>query len=107
MNSNFGNTREDIQSYARILNLIVHFELNNIIVLRYAVDSCRRFLKKKTTEISSGKELLKMFSKLSHAYPEDYPSIFKKSYTEIFPQPSAQTQDYIDIKGWLEEKIGR
>jgi hypothetical protein len=105
MNSNFGNTREDIQSYARILNLIVHFELNNIIVLRYAVDSCRRFLKKKTTEISSGKELLKLFSKLSHAYPEDYPSIFKKAYTEIFPQPSAQTQDYIDIKGWLEEKI--
>jgi tetratricopeptide (TPR) repeat protein len=105
INSNVGNTREDIQSYTRILNLIVHFELNNIIVLRYAVDSCRRFLKKKRTEISSGAKLLNLFSKLSHAYPEEYPAIFKKAHTEIFPPDSRQTQDYIDIKGWLEEKM--
>ncbi len=105
INSNFGNIREDIQSYTRILNLIVHFELNNIIVLRYAVDSCRRFLKKKRTEISSGKKLLNLFSKLSHAYPEEYQGIFKKAHIEIFPPQSGQTQDYIDIKGWLEEKM--
>jgi len=105
INANFGNTREDIQSYARILNLIVHFELNNIIVLRYAVDSCRRFLKKKSTEISVGREILNLFSKLSHAYPEEYQTIFKKAYTEMFPPHSQQTQDYIDIKGWLIEKL--
>jgi hypothetical protein len=105
INFNFGDTREDIQFYARILNLIVHFELNNIIVLRYAVDSCRRFLKKKRTEISSGKEILNLFSKLSHAYPDEYQTIFKKAHTEIFPAHSRQTQDYIDIKGWLEEKL--
>ncbi|WP_257669961.1 hypothetical protein [Parapedobacter tibetensis] len=105
LNSNFVNIREDIQSYARILNIIVHFELNNIIVLRYAVDSCRRFLKKKSTEISSGKKLLNLFSKLSHAYPEEYQAIFKKAHTELFPPHFRQTQDYIDIKGWLEEKI--
>ncbi|HKZ37538.1 MAG TPA: hypothetical protein VJ184_07815, partial [Chryseolinea sp.] len=105
INSNFGNIREDIQSYTRILNLIVHFELNNIIVLRYALDSCRRFLKKKRTEINSGKKLLNLFSKLSHAYPEEYQGIFKKAHTEIFSPHSEQTQDYIDIKGWLEEKI--
>jgi hypothetical protein len=105
INSHVGNTREDIQSYARILNLIVHFELNNIIVLRYAVDSCRRFLKKKTTEISAGTKLLNLFSKLSHAYPEEHQAIFRKAHTEIFTPDSRQTQDYIDIKGWLEEKI--
>lgn len=105
INSNFGNTREDIQCYARILNLIVHFELNNIIVLRYAVDSCRRFLKKKSAEISSGKTLLNLFAKLSHAYPEEYPPIFKKAYAEIFPPDFRQTQDYIDIKAWMEEKM--
>ena len=105
INSNFGNTRDDIQSYTRILNLMVHFELNNIIVLRYAVDSCRRFLKKKRTEINSDKKLLNLFSKLSHAYPEEYQAIFKKALAEIFPPDSTQTQDYIDIKGWLEEKI--
>lgn len=105
INSNFGDIREDIQSYARILNLIVHFELNNIIVLRYAVDSCRRFLKKKRTEIISGEKILNLFSKLGHAYPDEYQIILKKAYTEIFPAHSLQPQDYIDIKGWLEEKI--
>jgi hypothetical protein len=109
INSNFGDTREDIQSYARILNLIVHFELNNIIVLRYAVDSCRRFLKKKKIEMRSGKKLLSkllnLFANLSHAFPEEYQAVFKKAYAEIFPSEALETQDYIDIKGWVEEKI--
>jgi hypothetical protein len=105
INAKFGNTREDIQCYARIMNLMVHFELDNIIVLRYAVDSCRRFLKKTSIEISSDKKLLNLFSKLCHAYPEGYQTIFKKAHAEMFPPNSKQTQDYIDIKGWLEEKI--
>jgi hypothetical protein len=105
INSSVGNIREDIQCYARVLNLIVHFELNNIIVLRYAVDSCRRFLKKRKAEINSGPKLLNLFSKLSHAYPEEYHAIFRKAHAEIFPTDYRQTQDYIDIKGWLEEKI--
>ncbi|MBT1700453.1 hypothetical protein KK083_26435 [Fulvivirgaceae bacterium PWU4] len=105
INSNFGSIREDIQSYARILNLIVHFELNNIIVLRYAVDSCRRFLKKKNAAIGAGEKLLNLFAKLSHAYPDEYRAIFKKAFADICPPDSRQTQDYIDIKGWLEEKI--
>jgi hypothetical protein len=102
INSNHGSTREDIQAYARILNLMVHFELNNIIVLRYAVDSCRRFLKKRKTEITSDKKLLNLFAKLSHAYPEEYAAIFEKAYAEICSDDSGQSQDYIDIKGWLD-----
>jgi hypothetical protein len=105
INSNFGTTRVDIQSYARLLNLMVHFELKNIIVLRYALDSCRRFLKKKKTEIPSAKMILNLFSKLSHSDPDKYQSIFKNAHAEIFPANSRQVQDYIDLKGWLEEKI--
>ena len=80
INSSFRSVREDIQSYARILNLIVHFELNNIIVLRYAVDSCRRFLKKRRIDNSSVNEVLNLFSKLSQAYPKEYEPFFRKSY---------------------------
>lgn len=107
INVNFGDTRKDIQCYARILNLMVHFELKNIIVLRYALDSCRRFLKKKRINIYSQKELLSLFSKLSHANAEEYPAIFKKARNEIYPAANSQTQDYIDIKGWLEENANR
>lgn len=107
INVNFGDTRNDIQCYARILNLIVHFELRNIIVLRYALDSCRRFLKKKRFTIKSQKELLSLFSKLSHANPEEYPKIFKKALSEIYSPGLDQKQDYIDIKGWLLENVNR
>ncbi len=105
INSNFGNVREDIQCYARILNLIVHFELNNIIVLRYAVDSCRRFLKKRRIDNNSINEILSLFSKLSQAYPLEYQGVFKKSYAKFLYADSREMQDFIDIKGWLEEKI--
>jgi len=105
INSNFGNVREDIQCYARILNLIVHFELNNIIVLRYAVDSCRRFLKKRRIDNNSVNEILSLFSKLSQAFPLEYQAILKKSYAKFLHSDSRELQDFIDIKGWLEEKI--
>ena len=105
INSNFGNAREDIQCYARILNLIVHFELNNIIVLRYSVDSCRRFLKKRRIDNNSINEILSLFSKLSQAYPHEYQAIFKKSYTKFLHADSRELQDFIDIKGWLEVKV--
>jgi hypothetical protein len=71
-------------------------------VLRYAVDSCRRFLQKRKTEITSDKKLLNLFAKLSHAYPKEYPAIFEKAYAEICSDDSGQNQDYIDIKGWLD-----
>lgn len=105
INSNFGDTKEDIQSYARILNLVVHFELNNIIVLRYAVDSCRRFLQKVKFEVTSSKKILNLFAKLSHAYPNEHVDIFRKAHAEIFVSSSQAPQDYIDLKGWVEEKL--
>ena len=46
MNDSF-NSRNDITCFARILNLITHFELGNIDILEYAVISTYRFLYKK------------------------------------------------------------
>lgn len=43
LNERFEKARMDIQCYARILNLMVHFELNNILVLRYALDTVVEF----------------------------------------------------------------
>ena len=49
------------------------------------------------------KEILQLFSKLSHAYPDEYRAIFEKAHTGMFSANSSQ--DYLDIKGWLEEKL--
>jgi len=109
MNKNFGRLHEDVQSYARILGLIIHFELNNIIVLRYAVTSCRRFLKKKKNLLEFETLLLRFFSRLSLVRKDEYPQLFKNFYNNLFGgkeiKVSDNVLDYIDIKSWLESNI--
>ena len=111
MNKNFGRIHEEVQSYARILGLIIHFELNNIIVLRYAVTSCRRFLKKKKNLQEFESLLLRFFSRLSLVREEEYPQLFNNFYSNLFDgeenKVSENVLDYIDIKSWLESNINR
>lgn len=109
MNRNFGILHEDVQSYARILGLIIHFELNNIIVLRYAVTSCRRFLKKKKNQQEFESMLLRFFSRLSLAGKDEYQELFENFYNNLFgsgeKKVSDNVLDYIDFKSWLERNI--
>ena len=111
MNRNFGRLHEDVQSYARILGLIIHFELNNIIVLRYAVVSCRRFLKKKKNLQEFETILLRFFSRLSTVRKDEYAELFRNFYKNLFGgeeiKVSDNVLDYIDIKSWLESNINK
>jgi len=111
MNKNFERLHEDVQSYARILGLIIHFELNNIIVLRYAVASCRRFLKKKKNLQEFETLLLRFFSRLSTVRKDEYAELFKNFYKNLFGRKETKVSDdvldYIDIKSWLESNVGK
>lgn len=111
----FKNYRKDLQSYARILNLMIHFELGNIIVLKYAVENCRRFLKKPTnfrgeaTVLPFAKVLLHFFSKICNAPHSGYPHFFEKLKVDLLnaepPILNDNILDYLDIKSWLVEKL--
>lgn len=108
VNANFGETRIEIQCYARFLNLMIHFELDNILVLRYAVDSCRRFLKKKKSVDPFGQEVLQLFAKLSLAASGEYKTIFRKFHDVVYVKenhPDDKFQDYIDLKAWVIRKM--
>ncbi len=108
INGNFLNSRVDIQAYARILNLLVHFELNNIIVLRYAVDSCKRFLIKNKMYKNYEQNVLLLFSKLCHAEKRELKPIFKEGFNSLFEIKDTSTEyrpDHIDMKSWIESKI--
>jgi len=106
LNSNYAETRNELQCYARVLNFIIHFELDNIIVLRYAVDNARRFFKKKKLSSHSLSTVLRMFSKLSLAGPEQYSEIFLDSLKTLSENlKTDDMSDYIDIPSWIESKI--
>jgi hypothetical protein len=108
LNFNFGDIRNDLQCYARILNLLIHFELDNIIVLRYSVDSARRFLKKKKADGAEEQSIIRMFSRLSLVHPEKYKEVFTNSHKELYHQRSERTehiQDYLDLRSWIEGNL--
>ncbi len=101
--------RQDLQSLARILNLIVHFELGNTMLLEYLFRSTYRFLRKRnrmydfekrvlafikdSNKIRSSRELRDAFSKL------------KNDFEELSKIPSEKVMfQYFDFIAWLESK---
>lgn len=106
-----GTLREDIQSNAHLLRLVVHFELGNTMVLRYSVDACRRFLRKKREPNAFEQVLLKFFSTVSTATRDQYPVLYQKMLNDldsnVEPQMLAHCLDYLDVKTWVEEKLAK
>jgi tetratricopeptide (TPR) repeat protein len=108
INYNYGDTRTELQCYPRILNMLIHFELGNITVLRYAVHNCRRFFTKMKASTPFNKDILQMFSSLSLARKDEYPDIVKKAIAKCFSDNTPPAiQDYIDIRSWMESKLTR
>ncbi len=108
LNTNFGDERTDLQTYARFLFLMIHFELGNIALLRYAVDNTRRFLKKRRGALLPfEKELLKFFSKLSMSPVHKYPSLFEKLSSLLLRHHTEDQRsnilDYLDFESWLDK----
>ena len=106
---NYGPVRDDIQSYGRILNLMIHFELGNILVLKYAVESTRRFLKKKRSLQSFEQEILYFFAKISTAPLSEYRTLLQQLHANLFAgmdeKNIAYVLDYLDFRSWIAGKL--
>ena len=106
---NYGTIREDIQSYGRFLNLMIHLELEHIMILKYAVDGTRRFLKKKRDLHLFEKVLLRFFSQVSMALSRERKALFLSLNEELFKgekeEEVKEVLDYLDFKAWIAEKL--
>ena len=101
--------REDIHCFARILNLIAHFELGNETLLDYQVRSTYRFIRKMNDLNSVQEEILKFLRNLSSTDPKNLRRQFislREKLIEIQEQPYQRRAFlYLDIISWLECKI--
>lgn len=102
--------REDLQSLARILNLIIHYEIGNVLLLESLLRSTYRFLSKrnrlyefeksvlgfiqKSGKLRSSKELREAFIELKNEF-----EILAK-----IPSENAMLR-YFNFTAWLESKI--
>ena len=100
--------RTDIIGFAQFLNLIIHYELGNATVMKYSVNSSRRYLQKKRGIQNYEKILLRFFARLSTTAQAQHGSIFNQYYDKLFGQEpliSDQDLDYLDFKEWFQSKI--
>lgn len=102
--------REDIHSFARILNLISHYELGHMDVIDYYIRSTYRFMLKKDDLYLFQKAILNFLRKLAEEFQEDdlIPE-FEKLRDQLIPLQNSPYEKrafiYFDIISWLDSKI--
>lgn len=101
--------RSDIHSFARILNLISHYELKNIDLVDYYIRSTYRFLITKNDLYLFQKIIMKFLRKLSKITTDQLPEAFVELREQLLPLSEKFYERrpfiYFDIISWLESKI--
>jgi hypothetical protein len=101
--------RGDIQCFARILNLIAHFEMENFDLIEYLVKTTYRFLSKMKDLHRAQKEILFFLRRLPNISPDKLNDAFLVLLNDL-----KRLQDdpfekrpflYLDIISWLESKV--
>lgn len=102
--------RQDLQSLARVLNLIIHFEMNNTILLDNLLRSTYRFLRKRNRMYKLEKGVLTFIKEANRtASSRDLKVAFinlKNSFEVLAKDPSEKVMfQYFDFIAWLDSKI--
>jgi tetratricopeptide (TPR) repeat protein len=101
--------REDIHCFARILNLIAHFELGNQTLVDYQIRSVYRFLRKMNDLNLVQEEILNFIKNLGNLKQDQTKEAFhnlRNRLLEISEMPYQKRPFlYLDIVSWLESKI--
>jgi len=110
LNDNEQALRQDLYSYARLFNLIVHFELKNYDLIDYLVKSTQRFLSKRKRDfdfeiafIGYVRKINKYTNseKLNDVYIE-----FREELEHLYKEPENRVMlSYFDYLSWLDSKI--
>ena len=101
--------REDLQCFARILNLVAHYEAGDDAALEHQVRSVYHFLGKMNDQQAMQVEVLRFLRRLGHFEPARLREEFlrlKLRLEEIAAQPYDRRPFlYFDIISWLESKV--
>ena len=112
LNDNEQNLRQDIYSFARIFNLVLHYELENYDFLEYVVKSTNRYLSKQGRDFEAENRIIKYIRKLAKVNSAvDKQEIFmalKQELDEVLDDHHEKVLlEYFDIQAWINSKINR
>lgn len=110
INISNADIREDLHCFARIINLICHYELGNFDVINYYIISTYRFLLKKEDLYLFQKTILNFLKDLNKEVGNSpLEERFAYLKTQLLPLVNSEFEKrafiYFDIISWLESKV--
>lgn len=110
LNDNEQNLRQDIYSFARMFNLVLHFELENYDFLDYVIKSTNRYLNKQERDFEIENVCIRHIRKLSKVlHTSDRVIVLEKMKDELEELLKDQNErvvlEYFNITAWVTSKI--
>jgi hypothetical protein len=115
LNDNESNLRQDIYSFSKLFNLVVHYELGNFDLLDYLIKSTERFYlkRKKTAEVGYEFEVtfirsFKKLIKISRSFTKSkaiFASMREELQTLMRDQNEKVALEYFDYITWIDAKL--
>ncbi len=109
INSRHPDFRGDILSFARILNLIAHYELGNQALLEYQVKSVYRYLGKMSELQDVQLEIFRFLRKTPRMIRSELKDHFRHLHSKLIKLSDSPYERrafyYLDIMSWLESKM--
>ena len=115
LNDNENNLRQDIYSFSKLFNLIIHYEIGNYDLLDYLIKSTERYFNKRSKVLKYGYEFeasfISYFKKLSKALKQGSRTsqIFKDMKEELAillrKRNERVTLEYFDYLTWIDAQI--
>ncbi len=110
LNDNENQLRQDIYSFSRIFNLIIHFELENYEFLEYVIKSTNRYLSKHERDFEIEQVVIKGIRKLSKTiHLPTRLEILEKMKSEVEKEMEGQEErlilEFFHLPAWINSKI--
>jgi len=110
LNDNEPTLRQDIFTYARLFNLVIHYELGNFDLLEYIVRSTQRFLNKRYPADLMETSLIEHIKKLARAKePSLKRDLFKSMQDQFKPLMKDPGESlvlkYFDVMAWVDSHV--
>lgn len=102
--------KQDIFCFAQLINLILHFELNNSRFLPYAINSTKRYLKNRSQVYKFEEVFLKLISQISRTHNvfdlQDKLAPIEEQLVALKEDPQEQLVfEYFDFLSWVRSKL--
>jgi len=110
LNDNENTLRQDVYSYARLFNLVIHYELGNFDLLEYITKSTQRYLSKRQRDFQLELKVIDGIRKLIRMNdPVDQKELLinlRDSLSKMVMKPEDEIiLRYFDFIKWTQSKI--